>query len=216
MMDRINKYINKRDLVTIVIIVVLATISAVIYNFIGSNRISFFKVPIEERLVSDSELFGDDSTGIKEEVQMNDETIEIIADTVKIDTMADMVEEGKTLDNEVSLKETKNIDADHFPAITLEQMKRIVEDNMETFFLVDARRPEDYKKSRIGNAINIFPYSDNESAVIEQVLALPMSKTIIVYCDGGNCDSSHKVGEILQSFGYKFFIFEGGWEKWTD
>lgn len=98
--------------------------------------------------------------------------------------------------------------------VTYEQMLKIIEDNSGEFIIVDARNPEFWGKNRIGNSINIFPYEDDE-VVINKILDLPQNKKIIVYCDGGNCDSSHKIAEIMYNFGYEnVFIYSGGWEEW--
>ncbi|MDT3738099.1 MAG: rhodanese-like domain-containing protein [Candidatus Kapabacteria bacterium] len=97
--------------------------------------------------------------------------------------------------------------------VTYEQMLKIISN--DDFILIDARNPEYYKKSRIGNSINIFPYAD-ESEVMNKILDLPQNKKILVYCDGGNCDSSHKIAEILLNFGFgNVLIYTGGWDEWS-
>jgi len=99
--------------------------------------------------------------------------------------------------------------------VTYEQMLKILESGTGEFIIVDARNSEYWKKSKIGNSINIFPYED-ESNVINKILDLPYDKKIIVYCDGGNCDSSHKIAEMMKNFGLEnVFIYSGGWEEWT-
>lgn len=97
--------------------------------------------------------------------------------------------------------------------VTYEQMLKIIPN--DEFILIDARNPEYYKKSRIGSSINIFPYAE-ESDVMNKILDLPQNKKIVVYCDGGNCDSSHKIAEILINFGFSnVFIYTGGWDEWS-
>jgi len=96
--------------------------------------------------------------------------------------------------------------------VTYEQMMKIIND--DNFVIIDARSQDYYKLSRIGNAINIFPY-DEESEVMNKIMDLSVDKTYIVYCDGGNCDSSHRIAEILINFGYKTFIYSGGWDEWS-
>lgn len=97
--------------------------------------------------------------------------------------------------------------------ITFEQMNQIKDD--DRFIIIDARNPENFNTNKIGNPINIFPYAD-ENEVMNKILNLPHDKKIIVYCDGGDCDSSHKIAEILLSFGYNdVYIYTGGWEEWS-
>jgi len=84
------------------------------------------------------------------------------------------------------------------------------------FQFVDARKPEDYLRGYIGNAVNIYPYSQ-DSIIVTKVMSLPRNKTLIVYCDGGNCDLSHELAlDLVSKFGFKrVFIYSGGWEEWT-
>ncbi|MBX3044488.1 MAG: rhodanese-like domain-containing protein [Ignavibacteriae bacterium] len=111
---------------------------------------------------------------------------------------------GSSFSSDISLKDEATV--------TYEQMLKIVAS--DDFVIVDARSSDFHEKNKIGNAINIFPY-DDESEVMNKVLDLPSEKTIIVYCDGGNCDSSHKIAEILINFGYKTHIYSGGWDEWS-
>lgn len=97
-------------------------------------------------------------------------------------------------------------------SVTYEQMLKII--GNDDFIIIDARSSDFFQKNRIGNSINIFPY-DDESVVIHKILDLPHDKTFIVYCDGGNCDSSHKIAELLMNFGYKAHIYSGGWDEWS-
>jgi rhodanese-related sulfurtransferase len=96
--------------------------------------------------------------------------------------------------------------------VTYEQMLKIIND--DNFVIIDARSQDYYSISRIGKAINIFPY-DDEAEVMNKIMDLAIDKTYIVYCDGGNCDSSHKIAEILLNFGYQTFIYSGGWDEWS-
>jgi len=219
----ISNYINKNDIITMAFIIAMSVIIAILYNSIRSDncsgRLPFFKTNVEKRAVSDDDLFGNTAEPINKNIPQENKVIEPIIDTITtpdttiIDTIA--TTKVDTSDNETLLKETKKSNTEDHPIITKKQMQKILEDTTGNFIIVDARRTEDYKEAHIGNAINIFPYVDDENVVIDKVFALPKNKTIIVYCDGGNCDSSHKVGDILKMFGYKFFIFEGGWEEWT-
>jgi rhodanese-related sulfurtransferase len=108
------------------------------------------------------------------------------------------------------LKDSSKIDD---MSITYEQMLKIIEN--PDFIIVDARNPVDFAKSKIGNAVNIFPYLE-ESEVIPKILDLPQNKKIVVYCDGGTCDASHKVVEIMKNFGYNnVYLYQAGWEEWS-
>lgn len=52
--------------------------------------------------------------------------------------------------------------------------------------------------------------------LVDLVPALPDDTTIVVYCEGGGCDSSEQVYETLKSFDFsRVRLFAGGWELWT-
>ncbi|MCL2038988.1 MAG: rhodanese-like domain-containing protein [Bacteroidetes bacterium] len=221
------KYLNKNDIKSAIIIVVVSVIIALLYNILRgdgcSGKIPFFKASKENLIISDDELFGNNAMPENTELQIqikdtltptiDTTSIEIVnnTDTTKPDIYT--LNEDK-LDYESLFSEAKKSSSADYGIITKEQMKKIVADNSDNFIIIDARRPEDYKESRIGSAINIFPY-DDDNIVFEKIQALPMSKTMIVYCDGGDCDSSHKLGNLLNLLAYKFFIYEGGWEEWN-
>ena len=218
---KITNHISKNDIITMIVIVALSVLLGIFYNFIRSDKIPFFRTPIAERLASDDDLFGTIDEA-QNEIQKDNDILEMEVNTTPIDTIEAAtindtdgeIANAEILNYEALLKEAKKSATDNFGVITLSQMQRIAADTTGNFIIVDARRPEDYKEEHIGNAINIFPYATDESSLVEQVISLPKSQTIIVYCDGGDCDSSHKIGEILQIFDYRFFIFEGGWEEW--
>ncbi len=97
--------------------------------------------------------------------------------------------------------------------VTYEQMLKII--NNDDFIIIDARSSDYFNINKIGNATNIFPY-DDEAVVMNKIFDLPQGKKIVVYCDGGNCDSSHKIAEILLNFGYDdTYIYSGGWDEWS-
>ncbi len=98
--------------------------------------------------------------------------------------------------------------------LSYEQMKKIV--NNDDYIIIDARRPEQYEEAHIGNSINIFPEYEDESQYVESIFQIQPDKTIIVYCDGGTCDLSHKLAKELIYFGFKtVFVYHGGWEEWS-
>lgn len=98
--------------------------------------------------------------------------------------------------------------------VSFQQMLKIVED--ERFYIIDARNPEVYNNGYIDNAVNIFPYLQDENEFIALITQVPFDKKIIIYCDGGTCDLSHEVASVLEDFGYQeIYLYEGGWEEWT-
>ncbi|HPI19595.1 MAG TPA: rhodanese-like domain-containing protein [Candidatus Kapabacteria bacterium] len=96
--------------------------------------------------------------------------------------------------------------------VTYETLKKYLND--PRVVIIDAREPELYHKSKIGNAINIHPYQE-QSEYFKALRNVPDGKTIIVYCEGGNCDLSHIVANDLMNLGYEnVLLYLGGFEEW--
>ncbi len=96
-------------------------------------------------------------------------------------------------------------------AVRYEQVLQLLEH--PELLLIDARRPEDYAAGHIPGARNIFAY--DFAAHIPELIALPRTKPILIYCDGGQCELSHYLAEQLRNLGFqRLYIYEGGWEEW--
>lgn len=82
--------------------------------------------------------------------------------------------------------------------------------------IIDARPTEEWEENRIGDAINIFPY-DEEDVYFQKILEeIPREKSLyLIYCHGGTCDLSHMLADDMSSFDLKpIVIYVGGWEDW--
>lgn len=84
-----------------------------------------------------------------------------------------------------------------------------------TAFFLDARAPSDYAAGHIANAFNLPAETFNEH--FSQVAAyLSPNSAIICYCDGVDCDLSHKLVEQLRQNGFaKIHILQNGWTEWS-
>lgn len=214
------KYIKE-----IVYIILFSIVIAIAYNMTLPKPLPLIREKMELSAVDDNLLFADDSTNhkIEETAKSNKDSInltnskmQLTDSTAKTNTKSDSIllaqksihindkeDKQKVIDAHQNLSKT----------VTYQQMLKIMND--KSFILIDARSPENYSKDRIANAINIFPYGD-ESEMMNKIMDLPFDKKIVVYCDGGSCDASHKLAEIIISFGYdKVFVYTGGWEEWT-
>ncbi len=101
------------------------------------------------------------------------------------------------------------------PIVTYKQLVKLL--NSPNLILVDARSSENFQQGHIGNAINIFAFENDLNKYFESLTKVPFdkSKIIIVYCEGGSCDASHKVATDLIRLGYQnVFVYAGGWEEW--
>ena len=80
---------------------------------------------------------------------------------------------------------------------------------------IDSRPQEDYRKGHILGALNI-PFEEKKKNDLLSQRPLPQDQTLVVYCDGAECQSSVELAEILHQRGFTSLkIFFGGWEEWA-
>jgi len=83
-----------------------------------------------------------------------------------------------------------------------------------TAVFLDSRAEEKYLEGHILGAVNI-PFEGGEN-VVEEQLPFPRQATLIVYCDGNECQSSVLLAKVLQEFGFEDIrVFFGGWTEWV-
>ncbi len=96
--------------------------------------------------------------------------------------------------------------------VTLTEAKALFDSGDAIF--VDARHAFDFRVGHIKSAINI-PVNEFD-AKLPAIGALPRNKTIVVYCDGSECNSSIELAAKLYENGLGGIkIFFGGWQEWT-
>ncbi len=79
---------------------------------------------------------------------------------------------------------------------------------------LDSRTENKYLEGHILGAINI-PYESSERLVEEQV-SFPRERTLVVYCDGNECQSSVLLAKALTEYGFEDIrVFFGGWDEWV-
>lgn len=111
-------------------------------------------------------------------------------------------------------KEPPKVDSgqDVLRTITLDQAAELSFDGATLF--VDAREPEMFREGRIEGAINL-PAHDYEQALPALTDQLA-GKRLIVYCDGGACESSMMVARKLIEAGHAdVLVYPGGWPEWS-
>jgi rhodanese-related sulfurtransferase len=83
-----------------------------------------------------------------------------------------------------------------------------------TALFVDAREPADYAVGHIGNALNLPALSFERHFGAIAPMLTPESQ-IVVYCDGKECDLSHRLAESLRQRGFtNTHILFNGWTAW--
>lgn len=82
-----------------------------------------------------------------------------------------------------------------------------------TLFL-DAREPADYQAGHIGNALNL-PVLSFARKFGEIAPLLTPETRLILYCDGEECELSHRLKSELVPLGYtNIQLLHNGWSAW--
>jgi rhodanese-related sulfurtransferase len=96
--------------------------------------------------------------------------------------------------------------------IALDQAKELWHRSAALF--LDAREPADYAAGHIGNALNL-PAQSFAQHFGEIAPLLTRESPLVLYCDGPECDLSHRLSESLRQLGYtNLHILSNGWTAW--
>ena len=82
-----------------------------------------------------------------------------------------------------------------------------------TFFL-DARAPADYAAGHIANALDV-PVEQFDETFPQVAPMLAPDSSIVCYCDGVDCELSHRLVALLRQNGYaNVRLIVNGWTEW--
>lgn len=96
--------------------------------------------------------------------------------------------------------------------ITLEEGEDLWRTAQAAF--IDARRADLYDAGHVPGARNV-PATEAGKDFPAGVPDSPRSGTLVVYCEGGDCQSSLLLGKRLHDKGFKDIrVMTGGWEAW--
>jgi rhodanese-related sulfurtransferase len=96
--------------------------------------------------------------------------------------------------------------------ITLEEGEDLWRTAQAAF--IDARRAGLYGEGHVPGARNM-PAAEAGKAFPSYVPDLPRAGTLVVYCEGGDCQSSLLLAKRLHDEGFKDIrLLTGGWEAW--
>jgi len=223
---------------TVIIIVITSIAIAFLYNTYNGG---FDIIPKEPEFVDESIL--DDGISNADDSQNEETTSKEFTKTENMDSVSEknieskpikdtakttntIAEKEKDQNEEIVEKkpEKKKVNPqaqeldksdEEFGIISYQQIKDRI--NNDNFLIIDARSAEEYAKGHIGNAVNIFPYEDDEGAYFQKIYTQPRDKKILIYCTGGTCDLSHKLAKDMKTAGFEnLFIYEGGWDEWEE
>jgi rhodanese-related sulfurtransferase len=105
------------------------------------------------------------------------------------------------------------------PRVTTEQLKQMI-DKGESVVVIDTRDSGSYEAGHIKGAINIY-YNPTADPTERQMMliALPMDKLIVTYCDCTDDANSAKLADEIYKLGYdrdKVKILSGGSLRWVE
>lgn len=105
------------------------------------------------------------------------------------------------------------------PRISVEELKEMI-DKKADIVIVDTRDGGSYAAGHIKGAINIY-YDVTSDPMQRQMMliALPMDKLIVTYCDCTDDANSANVAQELYDLGYdldKLKVLSGGSLRWVD
>ena len=79
---------------------------------------------------------------------------------------------------------------------------------------VDARTPGQFRDGHIPGALNV-PYEAGNARLPAKVQEIARDRSLVVYCEGGDCASSLGLAKRLSKAGYKDIrVMTGGWADW--
>lgn len=86
--------------------------------------------------------------------------------------------------------------------------------NQQAVF-IDSRSREEYDLGHIPGAISV-PLEEVKRGNDKFLESLQPDRTFVIYCEGGDCQTSLNLGKILYQRGFKNLkIFSGGWAEWA-
>lgn len=105
------------------------------------------------------------------------------------------------------------------PRVTAEELKQMIE-KQATIVTVDVRDGGSYDAGHIKGAVNIY-YDPTADPMDRQMMlmALPMDKLIVTYCDCTDDANSANIAQELYKLGYdrdKVKVLSGGSLRWVE
>jgi rhodanese-related sulfurtransferase len=83
-----------------------------------------------------------------------------------------------------------------------------------TAVVLDARAEGFFKQGHVPGSRNL-PASASGFDVPAAILEVPKDRTFVVYCEGGDCQSSLALAKHLHEAGFRDVrVFTGGWDEW--
>ncbi len=79
---------------------------------------------------------------------------------------------------------------------------------------IDARPPRPFLEAHVPGALNL-PYEADKTRLPDTILENSRNRSLVVYCEGGDCASSLGLAKLLSKAGFKDIrVMTGGWADW--
>jgi rhodanese-related sulfurtransferase len=119
------------------------------------------------------------------------------------------------------------VDSREYPGIrfiTMAETEDLFSQKMqgaEGLLFIDSRDPGDFAAGHIPGALNV-PLERAQNLRKKEaapdwpaMLGLPDGQILVIYCEGGDCQTSISLAKIIHDRGYQDIrIFSGGWTEW--
>jgi rhodanese-related sulfurtransferase len=108
----------------------------------------------------------------------------------------------------------------NIPRVKPEDLRQMIDKGTSDFVVLDVRDSGSYEAGHIKGAVNVY-YDPNADPTERQMMlvALPMDKLIVTYCDCTDDASSAKMADELYKLGYdrdKIKVLSGGSLRWVE
>jgi len=80
---------------------------------------------------------------------------------------------------------------------------------------VDSRTPDEYAAGHIPGALNV-PLASSDQALADLAARYPPGQCLVVYCEGGDCQTSTALARLIHDRGFHDIrVYQGGWTDWA-
>jgi rhodanese-related sulfurtransferase len=81
--------------------------------------------------------------------------------------------------------------------------------------VVDSRTHAEYAAGHIPGALSV-PLDSPERALADLASKYPAGQPLVVYCEGGDCQTSTALARLIYDRGFRDIkVYQGGWADWT-
>ena len=108
------------------------------------------------------------------------------------------------------------LSAEEFPGvrfIALQETEDLYRQGKSVF--VDSRSRGEFSAGHVPGSLNI-PLGESKQGIAGEALPYPQDQILVVYCEGGDCQTSVSLAKLIQARGFRDIrIFAGGWTEWS-